>query len=71
MSEEAGVVRCFFLLYQILVVIKAQNVKVAWRPPNYCNVSSQRNNLIKLTHFDETEKPAQLLTDKSFNKNPC
>ena len=31
-------------------------VKIAWRLPNYCNVSSQRNNLIKLTHYEETKK---------------
>ena len=23
--------------------------------PNYCNVSSQRNNQIKLTHYDDTK----------------
>ena len=26
--------------------------------PSLCNVSSQRNNLIKLTHYDETKKMA-------------
>ena len=35
-----------------------KNVKLARRLPNYCNVSSWRNNLIKLTHYDETEKMA-------------
>ena len=41
------------------VVVKAQNiVKLAWRLPNYCNVSPQRNNLIKLTPYDETKKMA-------------
>ena len=29
-------------------------LKLAWRLPYYCNVSSQRNNIIKLTHYDET-----------------
>ena len=29
-----------------------------WRLPNYCNVSSWRNNLIKLIHYDETKKRA-------------
>ena len=33
-------------------------VKLAWRLPKYCNVSSQRNNLIKLSHYDETKKRA-------------
>ena len=28
----------------------------AWKPSNYCNVSSWRNTLIKLTHYDETKK---------------
>ena len=26
--------------------------------PNLCNLSSQRNNLIKLTHYDETKETA-------------
>ena len=29
-----------------------------WRISNYCNVPSKRNNIIKLTHYDETEKRA-------------
>ena len=29
------------------VVVKSQTIKIAWRLPNYCNVSSQRNNLMK------------------------
>ena len=32
---------------------------MAWRFSNYCNVSSQRNNLIKLAYSDETKKKAQ------------
>ena len=40
-----------FYWYQILaldsVVVEAQNVKLTWRLPYYCNVSSKRNNLIK------------------------
>ena len=28
--------------------------QLAWKPSNYCNVSSWRNTLIKLTHYDET-----------------
>ena len=31
---------------------------LAWRIPNFCNVSSQKTNIIKLTHHDETEKIA-------------
>ena len=27
--------------------------------PNYCSVSSYRNNIIEFTHYDETEKRAQ------------
>ena len=34
------------------------NVKFTWRTPDYYNVSSQRNNTIILTHYDETEKMA-------------
>ena len=33
-----------------------QIVQVAWKLPNYCNVTPQRNNLIKLTNYDETKK---------------
>ena len=33
-------------------------VYLVWRLPNYCNVSSKRNNLIKLTHYDDTKKRA-------------
>ena len=49
--------------YQIFtldsVVVKTQKlVKLTWRLPYYCNVSSLRNNLSKLTHYDETKKRA-------------
>ena len=49
-----------FYWFQILaldsVVVKTEkNVKLAWRLPNLCNVSSQRNNPIKLTHYDNKE----------------
>ena len=51
-----------FYLYQIFAldstVVEAQNVKLTWRLPIYCNVSSWRNNTIKLTHYDETKKMA-------------
>ena len=33
-------------------------LKFACRTPYYFNVSSKRNNIIKLTHYDETEKRA-------------
>ena len=32
-----------------------KNVKLTWRLPNYSNVSPERNDLIKLIHFDETK----------------
>ena len=52
-----------FYWYQIFaidsVVVKSTNaVQSVWRLPNYCNVSSQRNNLIKLTHYDYIKKRA-------------
>ena len=37
--------------------------------PNYCNVSSQRNNIIKLTHFDETKKRAHRSDGQSYKEN--
>ena len=42
----------------ILLLLKHKNVKLEWRLPNYCNVSSWRNNLIKLTQYDDTKKSA-------------
>ena len=33
-------------------------VKTQWRFLNYCNASSQRNNLIKFTHYDVSKKRA-------------
>ena len=52
-----------FYWYQIFAldsaVVEEQNCLARnWGVPNYCNVSSWRNNLIKLTHYDETEKRA-------------
>ena len=41
-----------------MLSLKHKNVKLAWRLSNYWNVSSWRNNLIKLTHFDESKKRA-------------
>ena len=47
-----------FYWYQIFaldyVVVKIQT----WALPNYCNVSSHRNNLIKLKHYDDTKEKA-------------
>ena len=40
------------------VVVKTTIVKLAWKLPNLRNASSQRNNLIKLTNYDETKKLA-------------
>ena len=39
------------------LLLRHKNVKLKWIP-NYCKVSSYRNNIIKLTHYDETEKRA-------------
>ena len=53
-----------FYWYQIFTldsaVVEAQKMLIAWRIPNYCNVSSYRNNIIKLMHCDETERRAQV-----------
>ena len=38
---------------KLLLTIAKLSVR---RGQSYCNVSSQRNNLIKLTHYDETKK---------------
>ena len=48
-----------YLLPRFCCCWSTKNVKLTWRLPNYCNVSSWRNNLIKLTHYDETKKMAQ------------
>ena len=50
-----------FYWYQIFaldfVVVKTEkNDKLAWMLPNYCNVTSQRNNLIKLKHYEEKSR---------------
>ena len=37
---------------------KRINVKLALRLSNYCNVSSQRNNQIKLTNYDDKKERA-------------
>ena len=51
-----------FNSYQIFAldsaVHEAQNGKLLWIIPNYCNVSLHRNNIIKLTYNDETGKQA-------------
>ena len=31
-------------------------MQLTWKPSNYCNVSSWKNTLIQLTHYDETKK---------------
>ena len=40
----------------ILLLFKHKNLKLALRLPNNFNVSAWKNNLIKLTHYDETMK---------------
>ena len=41
-----------------MLLFKHKNAKLAWRLPNYYNVSAQRNGLIKFTNYDETKKRA-------------
>ena len=41
----------FFVGYCVLV-------QLAWKPSNYCNLSSWRFTLNKLTHYDETKTRA-------------
>ena len=43
---------------KIMLLLRHKNLKLAWRLPNSYNVSSQRNNLIKLTPYDESKKMA-------------
>ena len=51
-----------FYWYQIFaldtVVVKTLYFFLAWEPPITYNVSSQKNTLIKLTHYDESKKMA-------------
>ena len=42
----------------ILPLLNTNIVLLAWRLPNLCNESSQRNYLIKLTHYNVTKKKA-------------
>ena len=48
-----GLSACYIYWDQIValdyVVVKTQNVFITHGGPNYCNVSSQKNNIIKLT----------------------
>ena len=60
-SRGGGRLNAFYwyqIFDQILLLMKHTHFKLAWRLPNFCNVSSQRNNLVKLTHYDETQKMA-------------
>ena len=41
-----------------MLLLNTNNIKLALRLPNSFNASSQRNKLIKLTHYDETKKMA-------------
>ena len=61
-ASATGCLNAFYW-YQIFAldsaVVEEQNCLARiWGFPNYCNVSSWRNNLIKLTHYDETKKRA-------------
>ena len=44
--------------HKIILLLKRKAVKLAWRLPNYCNVSSYRNDVINLTQYDESKKKA-------------
>ena len=56
-KTTGGGLECILLVPN--AVVEAQkNVELAWKIPNYCNVSSEINNIIKLTHYDKTEKRA-------------
>ena len=53
--------KCIFLAPNFAldsVVVKTQNCLAHMKAINTCNVSPQRNNLIKLIHFDEAKKMA-------------
>ena len=43
-------------LPKIQLLLKHEIVQLAWRLPNLCNESSQRNTQIKLTSYDDTKK---------------
>ena len=62
MCVGGGGLKCILLVPNLrprfFVVEAKKNVKLAWRLPNYWNVSLWRKNLIKLTHYDETKKMA-------------
>ena len=47
-----------FYWYQICALDPAVVEVLVWKPSNYCNVSSWRNTLIKLAHYDETKERA-------------
>ena len=38
--------------------------QLAWRLPSYRNISSERNNLIKLTHYKDTKIDSQIVRAK-------
>ena len=62
LSHWGGGVKCILLVPNLrprfCCCWSTRNVQLTWRPSNYCNVSSCRNTLIKLTHYDETKKRA-------------
>ena len=56
---------------KMLLLLKTNFCKLAWRLPNLCNASPLRNNLIKLTHYDGTKKMAhnsQIVRTKENHK---
>ena len=57
--KAPGGLNAFYWCQTVALYYTVVKVKLTWRPSNYCNVSSQRNNLIKLTHYGETNKRVQ------------
>ena len=62
-----------FALDSVVVTCKAHKMfRSHGGVPNYCNVSSQRNNPIKLTQYDDTKKMAhgsQIVSDLPFARS--
>ena len=62
LGVRGGGLKCILLVLnhrlRLYCCLNTNTVKLPWRRPNLCNVSSQRSDLIKLTHNDETKKGA-------------
>ena len=42
--------------------------QLTWRLPSYRNISSERNNLIKFTHYNDTKIDSQIVRAKEKPK---